>query len=254
MTTDPVLFEAEGPLGILTLNRPAKHNAVNEAVMVRLESLLDQIEAEREIRALILTGAGDRTFCAGGDLQYFAGLKTREEGEAMSRRMQAILRRLYQGERVVIAAVNGQALGGGCEILTACHLRVAGETAGFAFRQAANGITTGWGGGVRLFRLLGRSKALDLLLTSRMIEASEALALGLIDRVVPPDQALPEARKLAQQICANPARAVRAFLELARVVDQGDSEAAVRRETELFGEGWESEEFGRVLARFGKSR
>ncbi len=250
MTADTVLWETDGPVATITLNRPAVHNAVDAAMMARLESILDQIEAQPQIRALILTGAGDRTFCAGGDLKYFVTLRTREAGLEMSRRMQAILARLYEGERVVIAAINGQALGGGCEILTACHFRVAAETANFGFRQAANGITTGWGGGTRLFALLGRAKALDLLLTSRIIDAREALALGLVDRMVPPSEAIAEARRLAEQICANPPRAVRAFLELARSVDQGDRAAAVRRETELFGEGWESEAFGQVLARF----
>jgi enoyl-CoA hydratase/carnithine racemase len=250
VTADPVLWETDGPVATITLNRPAVHNAVDEAVMARLKSILDHLDTQPAIRALILTGAGDRTFCAGGDLKYFATLKTREAGLAMSRRMQAILARLYEGERVVIAAINGQALGGGCEILTACHLRVASDTATFAFRQAANGITTGWGGGVRLFSLIGRARALDLLLTSRIVEAPEALTLGLVDRIVAAGEALTEARTLAQQTCANPDHSVRAFLELARAVDQGDRPAAVRRETELFGEGWESEAFGRVLARF----
>ncbi len=247
---DPVLFETEGPVGIVTLHRPAVHNVVDDTVMARLESILDQLDSQPAVRALILTGTGDRTFCAGGDLKYFATLKTRAEGLAMSQRMQAILRRLHEGGRVVIAAVNGQALGGGCEILTACHFRVAAETAHFGFRQAANGITTGWGGGARLFALVGRTRALDLLLTSRILDAEEALTMGFIDRIVPRSQLVVEARNLAEQICANPADAVRAFLELARAVDQGDRRAMVRRETELFGERWESEAFGRVLARF----
>jgi enoyl-CoA hydratase/carnithine racemase len=237
-------------VGVLTVNRPEVHNAVDLGVMARLEELLDGIEANPQIRALILTGAGDRTFCAGGDLRYFATLKTRADGLAMSERMQALLHRFQAGERVVIAAVNGQALGGGCEILTACHLRVAADTATFAFRQAANGITTGWGGGARLFALLGRARALDLLLTSRTVDVQEALQMGLVNRIVPRGQAVAEARRLAGEICAHPPAATHAFLELARVLDRGDGAAAVRRETELFGERWESPEFGRVLARF----
>jgi len=166
--------------------------------------------------------------------------------------MQAILARLYQGERVVIAAVNGQALGGGCEMLTACHLRIASLGARFSFRQAANGLTTGWGGGTRLFALVGRAHALDLLLTSRTIDAGEALAMGLIDRAVPADRLMDEARRLARAVSANPASSIRAFLDLARAIDRCDRGEAVRRETQLFGDCWIGKDFRRILRSFVK--
>lgn len=236
-------------LGVITLNRPEKENAVDEAMMVRLESILDRIEAEPGVLALILTGAGSRTFSAGGDLRYFDRLRSRQAGVAMSERMQAILERLHSGERPVIAAINGRALGGGCEILTACHFRIAASDASFGFRQAANGLTTGWGGGIRLFRLLGRSRALDLLLTSRIVDADEALAMGLIDRTVPADRLMVEARRLAAAVCANSATSVRAFLDLAGVIERGDRDA-VRRETELFGDCWIGEDFRKTLSDF----
>ena len=237
-------------IGVLTLNRPAVHNAVDKPSMALLETLLDEIEAEPAARVVILTGAGDRTFSAGGDLGYFATLDTRDAGVAMSRRMQTILGRLYDGDRVVIAAVNGQALGGGCEMLTACHFRIAAEHARFGFRQAVNGITTGWGGGLRLFALVGRARALDLLLTSRTIDADEALAMGLIDRIVPADGLMDAARELASSVCANSATATRAFLDLAHTIDRGDREAAVRRETEIFGDCWIGEDFRKTLKTF----
>lgn len=239
-------------VGVITLNRPEVHNAVDEATMARLESILDHIETEPKVRALILTGTGEKTFSAGGDLKYFAQLETRDSGIVMSERMQAILARLHDGQRVVIAAVNGQALGGGCEMLTACHFRIASKAARFSFRQAANGLITGWGGGTRLFSLVGRAHALDLLLTSRVIDADEALEIGLIDRAVPADRLMDEARALARAVCANSASSVKAFLDLARSIDRGDRDAAIRRETELFGDCWIGEDFRRILTTFNE--
>lgn len=252
MLADNVDLNVDCHIGTITLNRPAVHNVVDEAVMARLELILDQVESTA-VRAVILTGAGEKTFSAGGDLKYFATLATREAGLAMSRRMQAILARLYEGKRVVIAAVNGQALGGGCEMLTACHFRIAADTARFGFRQAANGLITGWGGGTRLFSLIGRSRALDLLLTSRIVDAGEALDLGLIDRVVPSGEVMAGARELAERVCANPERAVSTFLELARSIERDDRRTARRRETELFADCWTTEKFRNVLKKFNKN-
>ena len=144
-----VLCSIEDHWALITLNRPEVHNAIDDQAMAELEEVLDFIEGNPDLKAIIITGAGHKTFCAGGDIRYFATLNTREACVAMSQRMQAILTRLYKGERPVIAAVNGQALGGGCEILTATHIRYCVPTARFAFRQAPNGIITGWGGGER---------------------------------------------------------------------------------------------------------
>jgi enoyl-CoA hydratase/carnithine racemase len=250
MTAKVVTIEIEKEVGIICLNRPDVHNVVNEAVMAELESILEQLDSNPAIRLLIVTGAGSETFCAGGDLKYFATLKTREQGLHMSKRMQAILNQFWAGPRVVIAAVNGQALGGGGEILTACHFRMAASTATFAFRQAANGIITGWGGGIRLFRLVGRTQALRLLLTAERIDAAEALRIGLVDRIVPPEKLMDESLTLARTIGRHSPDPIRAFLELARLVDGGDLDAAVQRETELFGDCWVSEDFRQIVSDF----
>src|SRR6185503_3118889 len=189
-SNNAVVFESENGIGTIQLNRPEVHNAVNQSVIEALETTLDKVAADDAVRALIITGAGSTTFCAGGDLQYFATLDTREKGIEMSRRMQVLLDRLWSGQKPVIAAVNGQALGGGCEILTACHFRIAASTANFAYRQAANGLVTGWGGGMRLFHLVGRTPALKLLLTGDSIDAAEALRIGLIDQIEEPQNLL----------------------------------------------------------------
>jgi len=249
---DPIRFERRREIGIIVLNRPEVHNAVNAAVMDRLESLLGQLEDD--LRVLILTGAGSETFSAGGDLGYFATLTNRRQCLGMSRRMQAIMRRLEDGPQVVIAALNGNALGGGCEIVTACHLRIAASTARFSFRQAGMGVVTGWGGGVRLFRLVGRATALRLLLTAETIDAAEALRIGLVDRVTAPEKLMDEALALASEITAHPADAIRAFLELARTIAQAGPDAAVETETRLFGQCWVGDGFRRRLADWEKRR
>lgn len=253
MSSEAVEFELRDRVGILRLNRPAVHHAVDEAVMSGLETVLDDLERRPEIRSLILTAAGTETFCAGGDLGYFATLTSREAGLAMSRRMQTLLDRFDSRRFFTIAAVNGRALGGGCEILTACHFRIAAANASFSYRQAPNGVITGWGGGARLFRLVGRPQALRLLLTAERIDAAEALRIGLVDRVVPAAELLEEALKLAGSVAQQPADAVRAFLELASRFSDGDREAVIR-EAESFADLWLGNDFRAVLSRFERRR
>lgn len=250
MSNDTVVFEQQDDIAIIRLNRPEVHNALNDAAMSKLEEIQARIYGDNGVKVVILTGTGRESFCAGGDLKYFAAFSTREQALEMSRRMQKILDRFWSGDKVVIAAVNGRALGGGCEILTACHFRIAAEHAIFSFRQAANGVITGWGGGVRLFKLLGRSRALKLLLTSEDLAAADALRQGLVDRVVPNDQLPDSAMSLARIITANSAAAIGAFLEIARRIDTDGYNAAVQTETELFGDLWMGKDFRNWLNNF----
>jgi len=240
---DPLEFEIHEHTAVLRLNRPEVHNSVNEALMEALEKRLDEIEANPAIRAIILTGAGSQTFCSGGDIRYFATLKSRESCLVMSYRMQAILQRLKYGKRVAIAAINGQALGGGCEMITACHIRIAASHAEFSFRQAPNGIITGWGGGKRLIRLVGKTRALRLFLAGERIDAAEALRIGLIDQVVEAQELLPAALSLAKLVNQNSRAAVEAFLELAALSETADWETVRRFETEKFADLWVGEDF-----------
>lgn len=250
---ETVQLELRDRIAVLRLNRPEVHNAVDDKVMARLESVLGELERTCA-RAVVLTGAGSTTFSAGGDLTYFTTLDAPGDGEAMSRRAQAILRRLADGPRPVIAAVNGDALGGGCELAVACHLRIAAEGVRFSFRPAALGLITGWGGGLRLFRLVGRSTALRLLLMAETVGAEEALRLGLVDRIVPADRLMDEALVWAERIASSSAASVRAILELDRAIRRGDEEAAVATETRLFGELWEGEDFRRHLGEWNERR
>lgn len=237
MTETVQLELRDDATAVLRLNRPEVHNAVDGDMMDRLEAALDVLDASAA-RAVIVTGAGRRTFCAGGDLGYFATLgASADDGVALSRRVQAIFERLGRG-RAVIAALNGDAIGGGCEIAVACHLRIAAADVRFSFRPVTMGLIPGWGGARRLSRLVGRSAALRLLLLSATIDAGEALRLGLVDRVVEPGRLMDEAESWARTIAAQPAPAVRALLEL-----DGDAEQETRR----FGELWSGEDFRRVL-------
>ncbi len=249
MSETSLNFQTQANIPILSLDRPQVHNAVDEGLMAALEAALDRIDAIQP-PAVILTGSGTQSFCSGGDLRYFDSLDSREQGRAMSLRMQAILERLHSGPRPVIAAINGDAYGGGCEILTACHFRLAVPSARFAFRQAANGVITGWGGGVRLLRLLPRAQALRLLLSSERIDAAEACRLGLIERIVDRECLLEQALAMATAIAENSRLAVASFLELSRCLERDGEQAARVLETERFAESWVGEDFARTLARF----
>ncbi len=253
LMADPVQLELHEPVAVLRLNRPGVHNAVDATVMERLEAALDVLDGS-DARVVIVTGTGRKTFCAGGDLTYFTTLETPRGGGAMSRRMQAILRRLTTESRVAIAALNGDVIGGGCEIAVACHLRIAAAGIRFSFRPAALGLIPGWGGGLRLFRLLGRSSALRLLLLAETLEVDEALRLGLVDRVAERDALMDEAMAWARRIASHSPAAVRALLELDRAVGRDDEAAVVETETRLFAELWGGDDFQRVLEEWRQRR
>ncbi|MFZ0389571.1 MAG: enoyl-CoA hydratase/isomerase family protein [Calditrichia bacterium] len=249
MNNVTIIYGEQEQTALLTLNRPQVHNAVNEAMMQRFEEVITMLNNKPHIRAVILTGAGEESFCSGGDLKYFATFTTREQALQMSRRMRRILDGLSRG-RILIGAANGRALGGGCEILSACHFRLAAQHAAFSFRQAANGLITGWGGGVRLLRLLSRTNALNLLLTGRTIDAFQAAEIGFIDEVTSPDELNSAARKLAADCLRNAAPAVRGFLELEREYQLKGREAAEKLEEKLFGDLWMGPDFREWLSGF----
>jgi enoyl-CoA hydratase/carnithine racemase len=245
-----ILFEKQERTAIIRLNRPEVHNAINQSMMDRLEEILDELEQTPEVIAVILTGSGERSFCSGGDLKYFATLQSREAARAMSLRMRAILDRLYLGDRVVIAAVNGLAYGGGGEILTACHIRLAVPEATFSFRQAANGVITGWGGGIRLMNLLGAHRALPLLLTSRVYTAEQMREMGFVEEIIPREDLLPRALELAEVIAANSPAAVRGYLNLFRQVIGNVPDSLKNAETEIFADLWMGNDFRSWLNQF----
>ena len=249
-----VLYREEGGVGIVTVNRPEVHNALNMQTIRELRDLLLRLASEDALRAMVLTGSGKRTFLSGGDLKEFQKIRTVDEARAMIAAMKEVTDLLAGFPWPVIAAVNGLAAGGGCETAVACDFRIASETAELGFRQIKLGIMSGWGGGPRLVHLVGRSRALRLMLTGELVKAPEALAIGLVDRVVPPDRVLDEAMELAWSIAANAPLAVRAYKRLVQMTAQGPLDAALAFESELFGPVWVSEDHEECVRAFFEKR
>lgn len=238
---EPVLCAIADGIATLTLNRPLKLNAINYATADRLMVLLDELETDDRVGALILTGAGDKAFSAGGDIAEFR--QSVRQGPAAAcrdfvRRGQAMTARLEAFAKPIIAAVNGLAFGGGCEITEAVHLAIASERAVFAKPEIKLGMPPTFGGTQRLTRLAGRKRALELLLTGEGFSAERACELGLVNRVVPHDSLLLAARDLAQRILCHSPLAAGAIIT-----------AAVRGLNVSIGEGlqMESEQFARMV-------
>lgn len=198
----------EGPILTLTLDRPGALNALNGQVLDDLDRALDAVDLST-VRCLILTGAGDKAFAAGADIAAMANM-TEEEAAAFSRRGNQVFRRIETFPLPTVAAVNGYALGGGCELAMACDIRLCSENAIFGQPEVTLGITPGFGGTQRLMRLVGMGKAKELIFSARNVKAAEALAMGLVNAVYPPEELLPAARKLGERIAKNAPIAVRA--------------------------------------------
>ena len=210
-------FDLTDGIARLTINRPDKLNALNAIVIAELGDAVTRVETDAAVRGVIVTGAGTKAFVAGADIGELTEQNS-VTGRNRALTGQQVFRRLERCGKPVIAAVNGFALGGGCELAMACHLRVASDNAKFGQPEVKLGIAPGYGGTVRLPRLIGRARALELLLTGDMIDAQEALRIGLVNRVVTSDRLLPETESLLRAILANGPLAVRACLE---AVDAG---------------------------------
>jgi enoyl-CoA hydratase len=234
MTYTTLLTELRDGLLTVTINRPDKLNALNAAVIDELALEVERFAADGAVRAVIITGAGPKAFVAGADIGELAGCDA-ARADALSRKGSAVFRRLETAGKPVVAAVNGFALGGGCELAMACHLRLAAEHAKFGQPEVKLGTIPGYGGTVRLARLVGRGRALELLASAAMIDAAEAHRIGLVNRVVPADQLLAEAEQLLRTILENGPLAVAACL---RMVDEQESrplDEALGLESARFG-------------------
>ena len=203
-------------IATLTVNRPDKLNALNAATIGELGAAIDEAQARDDVAAVILTGAG-RAFIAGADISELAG-QNALDGQRLARRGQKIFRRFETSAKPTIAAVNGFALGGGCELAMSCHIRIASEAAKFGQPEVKLGLIPGYGGTQRLPRLVGRGRALQLLLTGEMIDAQEAYRIGLVNRVVPADQLIGAATAMIQQMLVNAPLGIAGCIEL---VDRG---------------------------------
>lgn len=234
MADDNLLTARDGAVLTLTINRPKVMNALNAETLGALDAAIASAAADANIRVIVLTGAGDRAFVAGADINELA-VQTPVGGREHARRGQTIFDRIEQVGKPVIAAVNGFALGGGCELALACHVRVAAEGARLGTPEVKLGIMCGYAGSQRLPRLIGKGRALELLLTGEMVDAQEALRIGLVNRVVPKDRLIAEAEGLLRKMLANGPVSLRFTLEAVNAGLEMHLAEAQEMEATLFG-------------------
>jgi enoyl-CoA hydratase len=234
MAFQNLLVEKRDAVAIVTVNRPDKLNALNDATMTELDAVFAQLADDAEVRGVILTGAGPKAFVAGADIAELAQ-QTPIEGRERSLRGQATLDRIERFPKPVIAAVNGFALGGGCELAMAAHLRIASENARFGTPEVKLGIMCGYAGSQRLPRLVGRGRALEILLSGEMVDAAEALRIGLANRVVSAEKLLAESEALLRKMLANGPVSLRFTIDAVNAGLEMGLDEAQRYEATLFG-------------------
>jgi enoyl-CoA hydratase len=222
-----LVYEKESGIGYVTVNRPSVRNALNSETIRELKSVFEQLKNDDEVRVVILTGAGDKAFVAGADINELAQLSP-VEGREYARAGQAVFDSIERLGKPVIAAINGYALGGGCELAMACTFRIASENAVLGQPEVKLGIIPGYAGSQRLPRLVGKGPAMQILLTGDMVPAAEALRIGLVNQVVPQSELLSTVEAIAKKIMANAPLAVKFCLD---AVDHGTQEY----EASLFG-------------------
>ena len=240
--------EVKDKIAVITINRPEALNALNSQVLDDLNAAFDSIDVN-VVRAVVLTGAGEKSFVAGADIGEMSTL-TKAEGEAFGKKGNDVFRKIEEFPLPVIAAVNGFALGGGCEISMSCDIRICSENAMFGQPEVGLGITPGFGGTQRLARLIGAGMAKQLIYTARNIKADEALRIGLVNAVYPQEELLAAAEKMASQIAANAPIAVRACKKAINDGLQTDIDAALVIEEKLFGSCFETEDQKEGMANF----
>jgi len=236
------------------VDRPDSRNAIDLATMDELEELVDVLEKDHETLAVVLGGAGTDSFVAGGDLKEFRTLTGRRAGLEMALKMHRVLNRLEALEIPSIAAVEGDAYGGGCEVALACDLRVCSWTASFCFRQAVLGIMPGWGGATRLTRAVGRSRALRILLTAATVGAEESYRIGLVDEIAEESHALSDAQALGRKISGWAPGSVRAIKRCVHRARDAAVHDALAYEAEQFATTWGSEDHEEGLSAFLEGR
>lgn len=253
MELENIILEKDGHLAIVTINRPKALNALNSKTLKDLDLVLDDLEKDNDIYAVILTGAGEKAFVAGADISEMKDL-SEEEGRNFGILGNRVFRRLEKLDKPVIAAVSGFALGGGCELAMSCDIRIASEKAKFAQPEAGLGITPGFGGTQRLPRLVGEGKAKELIYTCAMIKADEALRIGLVNKVVPLENLMDEAKAMANAIIANAPIAVKLCKDAINRGMQVDIDNAIEIEATDFGKCFATEDQKEGMSAFMEKR
>jgi enoyl-CoA hydratase len=235
MEYESILVTREEQIATVTFNRPKILNALSEATMRELSAAIDELDQNPHVRCIVLTGAGDKAFVAGADINELRAIGTAADGAAFARRGQATLFKIEDLDKPVIAAINGYALGGGCELAMACDIRIAADSAKLGQPEISLGIIPGYGGTQRLTRLVGKGRAKWLILTGEMITAHEALRIGLVDMVVPDAQLMDKAREVAKTIAAKAPLAVAWAKRSINIGSETDLVTACAYEASQFG-------------------
>jgi enoyl-CoA hydratase len=246
-----LLTSLENGIFIVTINRPDKLNALNKDVFTDLDVMLKEVENNAGIRGVIITGAGQKAFVAGADITEFLGLHG-SQGMELARRGQEIFSRIEGCTKPVIAAVNGFALGGGCELAMACHIRIASENAKFGQPEVNLGLIPGYGGTQRLVQLIGKGRALELLMTAGMIDATTALQFGLVNHMVQQEQLLPKAIEILSVITSKAPLAISRCITAANAVF--GQENGYQVELESFGQCFDTEDMKEGTTAFLEKR
>lgn len=242
MNYENILATVESGIAIVTINRPTKLNALNKATIEELHGAFDTLEKDESVRVIILTGSGDKAFVAGADISEFSNFSISEGGELAAKGQSILFDFIENLKTPVIAAVNGFALGGGLELAMACHFRIASDNAKMGLPEVSLGVIPGYGGTQRLPQLVGKGKAMELIMTAGMLTAEEAKASGLVNHVVPQAELLELANTIAQKIIKNSPVAIGKAIEAinANFKDGVDGYAV---EIKNFGDSFGTEDF-----------
>ncbi len=252
MTYRNLIYESDEKIGIIKVNRPEVRNVLNWETWVEFEDVLKRLHADPKIRVGILTGVGDEAFIGGADLGM---LKERTPQDAVnaSKKVNEILLFMESMDEPMIAAINGWALGGGCEVAMACDIRIASHRAQIGQTEVRVGIMPGYGGNIRLMRLIGPGRAKEMVFTGKIVNAEEAERIGLVNRVVPHEKLMEEALNLAKEIARGPAAIHIAKRAMFQAFDHPYHEA-LRIDSELYGEVYKTEDFREGVTAFLEKR
>ena len=245
-----ILTASEGGIMTITVNRPDKLNALNRQTIQEIGAAMKAAEADIAVQVIILTGSGPKAFVAGADIAEFSNY-SEAEGKDLAQKGHDVFNSIEQLSKPVIAAINGFALGGGCELAMACHLRVAAENAKFGQPEVKLGLIPGYGGTQRLVHLIGKTKATELLMTADMIGSSEALQLGLVNHVVAPEQLMDKCKEMAAKIMK---QAPLAIASVIRCVNASVTPSGFQAEVEEFGKCFITDDFKEGAGAFLEKR
>ena len=247
-----LITSLENGIFIITINRPEKLNALNTSTIDELKSAFKEVCDNDDIKGVIVTGSGAKAFVAGADISEFTSL-TPDQGRELSASGHVLFDRIEQCPKPVIAAVNGFALGGGCELAMSCHIRVASDNAKFGQPEVKLGLIPGYGGTQRLVQLIGKSKALEYLMSAEMMNAEEALKLGLVNYITTPEQLIPKCQEIMGKIIAQSPAAITAIIASVNAFFT-DSVNGYKTEIEEFGKCFATEDFKEGTSAFMEKR